>query len=142
MVWNPLEHFTTQNSPLPSDKITAVTGQPVSGEVFVATEAGMVSYRGTATAAENSNGQVKVFPNPVRPDFQGLISISGLAANASVKITDVSGKLVFQTQANGGTAVWNGLDYQGRKPKSGIYLVFSALPDGQQGFVSKIVMVN
>ena len=135
-------HFTTANSPLPSDNITSIALEPVTGEVFVATDKGMVSYRGTGTVSDGTNQDVKVFPNPVRPGFQGVVSISGLATNATVKITDASGRLVFQTVANGGTAVWNVQDYKSRRAMPGIYLIFSALPDGTQGFVGKIAVIE
>jgi hypothetical protein len=137
-----LAHFTTQNSPLPSDYIRDISIQLVSGEVFMATDEGLVSYRGTATEGESVHTGVKVFPNPVRPDFDGLIGISGLVNNAIVKITDVSGRLLYETRANGGTATWNVRDYTGRRASTGIYLIFSADPNGQEALVTKIAIIE
>jgi ligand-binding sensor domain-containing protein len=137
-----VNYFNTENSPLPSNVVKSIAIQPVSGEIFVATDQGIVSYRGTATASEGTNKNVKIFPNPVRPGFDGVISISGLATNANVKITDVSGRLVYQTQANGGTAVWNVQDYKNRRAKSGIYLIFSTLPEGTEGFAGKVLIIE
>ena len=137
-----LAHFTVRNTPLLSDNIIDLEIQPVTGEVFFATDAGLVSYRGAATEATLEHGNVQVFPNPVRPGFEGTVGISGLAANCTVKITDAAGRLVFQTRANGGTAVWNVRDYRGRRATSGVYLIFSLSDDGTEKSVAKMAVVE
>lgn len=137
-----LLHFTTDNSPLPSNKIVDVAVNDKTGEVFVATEAGLVTYRGAATVTEGKPDCAKVYPNPVRRSFTGQVGISGLANNAIVKITDVSGLLVYQTRANGGTLVWNLQDYNGRRVQSGVYLVLTSDADGKNGCISKIAVVE
>ncbi|MBX0292454.1 T9SS type A sorting domain-containing protein [Hymenobacter sp. HSC-4F20] len=137
-----LEHFTTENSPLPSDRIVDVDVNDKTGEVFVVTDAGLVAYRGAATVTEGKPNCASVFPNPVRTNFAGQVGISGLANNAPVKITDVTGKLVYQTRANGGTVTWNLTDYNGRRVQSGVYLVLSSDADGKNGCVSKIAVVE
>ncbi|MCB2409899.1 two-component regulator propeller domain-containing protein [Hymenobacter lucidus] len=137
-----LLHFTTENSPLPSNNIVDVEVNDRTGEVFVVTDAGVVSYRGAASITEGKPDCAKVSPNPVRTDFTGQVGISGLANNGIVKITDVTGKLVYQTKANGGTVVWTLTDYNGRKVQSGVYLVLSSDADGKNGCVSKIAVVE
>lgn len=137
-----LAHFTTANSPLPSDRIVDVEVNDKTGEVFVATDAGLVAYRGDATVTEGKASCAKVFPNPVRTDFNGQVGISGLANNGQVKITDVTGKLVYQTRANGGTVTWNLADYNGRRVQSGVYLVLSSDADGKNGCISKVAVVE
>lgn len=137
-----VHYFHTGNSPLLSNYVLDIAIHPQTGEVFIATDKGIVSYRGTATEADNTFGQVKVFPNPVRPNFTGQVAITGLASNAQVKITDINGKLVYEMTATGGTAVWNQRDYNGRKAKSGIYLVFSATEDGSEGNVAKFALIE
>ncbi|GGG58025.1 type IX secretion system anionic LPS delivery protein PorZ [Hymenobacter glacieicola] len=137
-----LAHFTTANSPLPSDRIVDVEVNDKTGEVFVVTDAGVVSYRGGATVTEGKPSCASVSPNPVRTDFTGQVGISGLSNNASVKITDVAGRLVYQTRANGGTVTWNLADYNGRRVQSGVYLVLSSDADGKNGCVSKVAVVE
>lgn len=134
--------FTTKNSPLLSDKITDITVNHRTGEVFIGTDAGLISYRGTATLTEGKPECTQVFPNPVRPGFSGLVGISGLPNNAQVKITDVSGKLVYETEAAGGSAAWNLADYNGRRVKAGVYLVLSANADGSEHCISKIAVIE
>jgi hypothetical protein len=137
-----IHHFTSQNSPLISNNILDIAVQPLTGEVFVATDKGIVSYRGTATEGEAVHSHVKVFPNPVRPDFTGLVGISGLVNNAVVKITDVNGRLVYETRAQGSTATWNVHDYTGRRAATGIYLIFSADAEGNETLVTKMAVIE
>lgn len=137
-----LNRFTAEDSPLPSNVIRKIAVDPVSGDVYVGTEEGLVSYRGTATDAGETFSDVLVFPNPVPHNYSGTIAIKGLAANADVRITDVNGQLVFRAPANGGQATWNGLDYTGRRPQSGVYLIFSASADGVQRYVGKMIFMN
>ena len=137
-----LLHFTTANSPLPSDHIVDVKVNDKTGEVWVATDAGVVAYRGAATVTEGNPHCTAVFPNPVRPDFTGTVGITGLANNAQVKITDVAGHLVYATKANGGTVAWNLTNPDGQRVRSGIYLVLSSDADGKNGCVSKVAVLS
>lgn len=134
--------FTEENSPLLSNNVYSVDIDPISGEVYFATEKGLCSFRGDATAATNEFGDVLVFPNPVRENYEGIITIKGLARNSDVRITDVSGNLVFQTRANGGTATWNGRRYDGRRPQTGVYLVFCTNEDGTESMVTKLLFIR
>lgn len=134
-------HFTVDNSPLLSNTITDLT-ITASGEIFISTPAGMVSYRAEAVTPEPTLDKVVVFPNPVRPEYSGNIAIKGLVEGSSVKITDISGNLVFSTEAQGGQAIWNGYNFDGIKAKSGVYLVFISNQDGSQTNVAKIMIIN
>jgi sugar lactone lactonase YvrE len=136
-----LLHFTTSNSPLPSNRIQDVAVNDKTGEVFVATDAGLVSYQGNASVTEGTPNCAQASPNPVRPGFSGQVGIKGLANNASVKITDVAGRLVYSTTANGGTVTWNLTDGSGRRVRSGVYLVLSADADGKNACVSKVAVL-
>jgi ligand-binding sensor domain-containing protein len=134
--------FSTQNSPLLSNKVHAITIHEKTGEVFFATSEGIVSYRADATTANEDFSAIKIFPNPVPSNFQGVITIEGLTENSNIKITDISGRLVFETQSQGGTAVWRGTDYTGRRATTGIYLVFCTNSTGEQSIVGKIAVVE
>ena len=61
------------------------------------------------------------FPNPVRPDYDGYISIVGLMDNTEVNIIDSGGNLVCKTRSQGGTAVWDGKLPDGRRATAGVY---------------------
>ncbi len=136
-----VQRFTTQNSPLISNAITSIYVEEISGEIFVGTDKGLVSFKSDATLGTFEHQNVKIYPNPVPPNFDGQIVINGLVNNASVKITDISGKLVKETKANGSTAIWNSRDNSGAKVKTGVYLVFSSNADGTETFVGKIVVI-
>ncbi len=144
-----IAHFTSSNSPLLNDNIIDIAINDLNGEVFIGTDDGLISYRSDATRGERVHSDnVRVFPNPVRPDYQGPIAINGLARDANVKITDISGRLVFETTANGGQAIWEGTDYTGRRVATGIYMVYSADNPRTAGFnqpssaVAKIVFIK
>ena len=137
-----LQHFTTDNSPLISDNIITIAINHVNGEVFFGTEKGIISYKSTATAGVLTHTDVYAYPNPVREGYTGDIAIKGLVTDADVKITDISGALVFQTKALGGQAVWDGKNFSGEKVNTGIYLVFATNEDGSQTVVTKIMMIN
>lgn len=137
-----IHNFTATNSPLVSNNIVDLEIDRNTGELFIITDAGMASYRADATAGETNFDDVKIFPNPVTNRFNGQVGISGLVTDAIVKITDVSGKLVWQTKANGGSVAWNVHDYNGRRAATGMYLVFCIAQDGTESMVGKIAVVN
>ena len=139
-----IHHFTTQNSPLPSNTISAIGIDHLSGEVFIGTEKGIVSYRSTATYGEPTmeTDKVYAYPNPVKPDYSGPISIKGLTRDADIKIADVAGNVVFATKAFGGQAVWEGANLNGQMAKSGVYLVYASNDDGSQTLVTKIMFIR
>lgn len=135
-------NFNTENSPLLSNIIRDIEINGQTGEVFFATDEGLVSFRADATESNFSFQPVKVFPNPVTANFVGTVGISGLATDAIIKITDISGKLIWQTQANGGNATWNVQDYTGRRAPTGVYIIFAVTQDGGERAVAKIAVVE
>ena len=138
-----LEHFTASNSPLFSDKIISLAVMPWSGELFIVTDKGVQSYRGTATYAfATPMEEVYAFPNPVRPDYEGTIAIKGFTRNALVHITDAAGNTVYSTRAAGGQAVWDGRTHDGRKVSSGVYYVFASSDDGGMKSATKIMIIR
>lgn len=138
-----IEHFTAANSPLFSDKILSLAIMPWSGELFIVTDKGMQSYRTTATYAfSEPMDDIHAFPNPVRPDYDGLIAIKGFTRNALVHITDAAGNTVYSTRANGGQAVWNGCTLSGKRVASGVYYVFASAEDGSMRSATKILVIK
>ncbi len=137
-----IAHFNMNNSPLPSNNVLDITVMEHTGEVFFATDKGLVSYRGFATTGGRTHAEVYAYPNPVKSGYSGYIAIKGLVTNALVKITDIAGNLVYETISEGGQAVWNGQDLFGRRPATGVYLVFSTNEDGSETMVTKILFVN
>jgi len=139
--------FDTKNSPLLDNKVTDLAYNPISGEMFIVTPAGIQSYKTETTGASraHTSSSVYAYPNPVRPEYNGPIAIKGLVRDANVKITDVNGKLVYETKALGGQAIWDGRDYNGVKAATGVYLVFSANENASRSpdaYVTKILIVN
>ena len=134
--------FTVDNSPLPSNKIQKITIDGVTGDVYIGTDQGLMCYRSTATDGGENNANVISFPDPVPSGYKGTVAIKGFSSNADVRITDINGQLVFRTTALGGQAVWNGLDYKGHRPQSGVYLIFSSNTDGTQTYAGKLVFMN
>jgi hypothetical protein len=135
-------HFTKDNSPLFSNFVRTIAIHPETGEVFFGTDKGIISYRGTATEPKDGMDAAYAFPNPVRPDYNGPITITGLVENTSVKITDISGNLVYQTSSLGGSAMWDGKTRKGTKAATGVYLVFLTSEDGEQTNVIKLLIIH
>ncbi len=137
-----LQHFTAANSPLLSDNITGIAINDRTGEVFFGTDKGIVSYRSDATAGGETCDGYLVFPNPVKHEYNGPIAISGLVNNADVRITDVSGALVYHTKANGGEAIWNGNNFKGERAHTGVYLIYATNDDGSATCVTKVLFTH
>lgn len=138
-----LQHFTTANSPLLSNKIISIAIIPETGEVFVGTDKGIISYRSTATWADTDPlGDIHAFPNPIKPDYDGPIAIKGFTCDAQVHITDASGHVVYTTQALGGQAIWQGRTNSGKRVASGVYFVFAADANGDYKSVTKILVIR
>ncbi len=137
-----IANFNIYNSPLISNIINDISINHQTGEVFILTDKGILSYRSDATEAGEEFGDVYVFPNPVRPDYSGKITVTGLADEVNVKFTDISGNVVFETIALGGQAIWDGKTFDGQKVSTGIYLVFCTNEDGTKTQVSKLLFMN
>jgi len=135
-------NFTTQNSPLPSDRIIDIAVNESSGDVFFGTGNGIMSYRGDATKGQDNFNDVLVFPNPVEPGYLGPVNIKNLVDGTRVKITDISGNLVFDTESLGGQVVWNQKDYTDRMVRSGVYLIFATNNDGSLAYEGKIMLIR
>lgn len=137
-----LENFTKTNSPLPANHITSIAIDQVTGEVFLGTAEGLVSYVCDATAGNSLMDEVKIYPNPVRESFEGDIIIQGLVADANLKITDISGNLVRSVIANGGTATWDGRNVYGERVQTGVYLIYISDETATYTTVKKILFIN
>ena len=139
-----LQHFTTENSHILSNNIESMAIHPNTGEVFIGTDKGLCSYMSDASVINETmtTENVYAYPNPVRPEYTGPITIVGLSYDADIKIITSNGVLVNEGRSNGGTYSWNGLDQKGRRVASGIYMVQTATRTGDKGTVCKIAIVN
>lgn len=137
-----IHHFTTDNSPLPSNNVNDIEVNGVTGEVFFATTKGMVSFKGTSTTANDNLSNVYVYPNPVRPEFNGTVKISGLMDKVHVKITDIEGNLVHEVISEGGTTEWDTTAFGKYKVASGVYMIFISSEDGSETKVKKVMIVR
>jgi hypothetical protein len=137
-----IQHFTAENSPLLSNTINAIAIDGLSGEVFIATDRGIMSYRADAVDAELEATCAKVFPNPVREGYAGPVAITGLARDSEVRITDASGNLVHKTTSLGGQAIWNAADMSGNRVATGVYLIFASDPEGSFKCNTKVLVAR
>lgn len=135
-------HFTVNNSPLPSNVINDVAINNLTGEVFIATSKGLVSFKGTATTANDDLSKVYVYPNPVRPEYTGTVKIAGLLDKANIKITDIEGNLVYETTSEGGTIEWDTTAFGKYKVASGVYMIFISAQDGVETKVKKVMIIR
>lgn len=137
-----IRKFTSADSPLPSDVIRTLRFEAETGLLFIDTPAGMVSYQSDAKAPAENLSHITIFPNPIRPGYTGTVGISGLTGKSTVKITDLAGRLVFETHSEGGLASWNLNDYTGRRARAGIYIVLIVSADGSERQAGKLAIIN
>jgi len=135
-------HFNLQNSPILSDSIISIAVDNKTGDVWFGTSRGLQSYRGNATTGGEKFTRVYAFPNPVREDFMGNVTITGLIRDTQINITDISGNLVYETISDGGQASWDLKTYNGKRVATGVYLIFCASSDGSEAFVTKILVIR
>lgn len=135
-------HFTKDNSPLPSNVINDIDINSVTGEIFFATDKGMVSFQGTATRPADNLDAVYVYPNPVRPEFVGTVKIAGLISKANIKITDIEGNLVYETTSEGGTVEWDTKAFGKYNVSSGVYMIFISAEDASETAVKKVMIIR
>ena len=137
-----IHNFTVDNSPLLANNIMDIAIDGQTGEVFFATEKGIISYKSTAKEGSDDFEGVYVYPNPVREDYEGEIVITGMIRNANIKITDINGNIVFETTSLGGQAIWDGRTFSGKRVKTGVYLVFCTNEDGSKTYITKLLVIN
>lgn len=137
-----LEHFNSENSPLLNNEITDIAINQKTGEVFIGTIAGLISYMGEATSGNDEFTEVYVYPNPVRETYEGPIVVKGLVDETDVRITDISGNMVYKTTSLGGQAIWDGKNLNGNRCKTGVYLVFLSDALGEQTKITKLMFIH
>ena len=139
-----IHHFTSSNSNLLSDVIGSIAMNEKTGEVFIGTDNGLCSYMSGIIGTIDSMNEDEVFayPNPVTPDYNGLITITGLTDNADVKILSSNGVLIAEGKSSGRFFTWNGRDKNNERVASGVYMVATATSSGEKGVVCKIVIIN
>ncbi len=137
-----VKNYNASNSPLLSDRVISIATEGSTGEVWFGTGKGIVTVRETGTSGSDDMDEVYAYPNPVREDFTGEITITGLARNSNVKITDIAGNLVYETKSTGGDANWDMKTYNGKKVSTGVYLVFCNNEDGTTSTVTKILIIR
>jgi len=137
-----IKHFNTENSPLPSNEIMDIAINQKTGEVFIGTGLGLISYMGEATEGDEEFNDVYVYPNPVRETYNGPVVVKGLLEDTDVKITDISGDLVYKTKSLGGQAIWDGKNLNGKRCKTGVYLVFLSNRTGEKTKITKLLFIH
>ena len=137
-----IHHFNSMNSPLLSDNIIDICVDGISGEVFFGTDKGVISFKGDALSGSSMYNEVVVYPNPVRETYEGPVAIKGLVANTNVKITDIGGNLVFETESLGGQAIWDGKNFRGDRVATGVYMIYLASPYGSFSHVTKLLFIH
>ena len=137
-----ISHFTTENSLLPSNDILAIALQESTGEVFIGTGSGLVSYMSDAVEPEEDFSSLYAYPNPVYPNYKGSVVIKGLMADTEVRIVNPAGNLVRKLVGNGGEVVWDMTNAQGQRVASGVYTVLCNTQLGNGHGAVKILVMN
>ena len=137
-----LQHFTKDNSPLPTNSVRSLAYEPQSGKIYMGTPNGLVAFQGNAYVPSATLEEIEVYPNPIRPGYTGLLTIRGLQVDCVVKITDIAGNAVFETTSTGGSVQWDLRSFAGDRVRSGVYLIFVTTNDGLESAVEKVMIIN
>ena len=137
-----IHHFTKENSPLPTNFIQSLAYDNQSGKIFIGTSSGLVAFQGNAYAPSETLENIEVYPNPIRPQYNGPLTIRGLQANCVVKITDIVGNAVYETLSTGGSVQWDMNSFSGKRVRSGVYLIFVTTKNGLDSSVEKVMIIN
>ena len=135
-------HFTAENSKLISNAITSLAFSNPTGELFIGTDKGLVSYTGDAPAGRKGMAEVYVYPNPVRETYTGDITVEGLMKDTDVRITDIAGNLVFKAKSLGSKLLWDARNLNGRSVSTGVYLLFCAHATGFNTRIAKLLVIH
>lgn len=137
-----IRHFTNDNSPLPSNTINDIVIDDMTGEVFFATDLGVVSVISDTTEGQDTNRGFYAYPNPVRPEFADEVRIVGLMDRSVVKIVDIEGNLMYETTSNGGMVIWDTFAMNGKKVSTGVYLIMVSSVDNSNTQVKKLMIIR
>ena len=139
-----LKEFNTSNSLLPHDNVFSIACNTHTNSVYIVTGGGVVEYSDDGSSSATDLSNVYCFPNPVRPDFTGLLTISGLPTNTLVKIADSAGNVVKQVRSNGGIATWDCCGSNGERVATGVYYVLASTSgtDSNNNIVAKFLVVK
>ncbi len=135
-------HFTADNSPLYSNLIRDIATDETTGDVFIGTDKGIQSFRTPIIKGFDDYTKVHAFPNPVRPGFSGSVCITGLIDESDVKITDVSGNVIWTTKSQGGQVIWNLKSLNGTRAANGVYMIYCSSANGDKSATAKLLIVN
>lgn len=135
-------HFTDQNSLLTDNQVNAITIDQSTGVVYFATSKGLCSFYNSVTTSSDDLKAVKVYPNPLRPQYESTVTISGMSDRTNVRITTVSGSLVYNAITQGGSLQWDTLDQNGKKVPTGVYLIFLYNQLNQEQQLRKLLIVR
>jgi ligand-binding sensor domain-containing protein len=137
-----LYHFTIENSPLFSGKIVSMAQNPITGEVFIGTDRGLISYRAESTEGAEKAGELTTYPNPIKEDYNGTIAIKGFVKDSDVRITDATGKMIAHLKSLGGQAIWDGKNFKGQRVGTGVYFIFSSANEGKDKADGKFLIIR
>lgn len=136
-----IHFFDTENSLLLDNQIVDLAINP-TGELFILSQNGVISYQTAAAEPEASLNDIALFPNPIRPDFDGVLTVRGLSFDSNIKITFPDGRVVYTGFSNGGTATWDLRTSSGEKAPSGVYFVFILNANLTEKFVGKVAIIR
>lgn len=140
-----IEEYTTDNSGIPSNEVYAAEWNPDNSTIMVSTSLGLAEVAPYGEGSGEDLSSARAYPNPVRPDYYGWVTIDGLVANSLVKIVDADGNVIRELgNAQGGKVEWDICDATLKRAKSGVYYVLASVDadNGNMAKVAKLLVVN
>ncbi len=140
-----LQEINSDNSMLPSDQVYASCYNPDNNSLMIATSAGLCEYYLNGQSNEAEASEIRAYPNPVRHDYYGWVTIDGLEEDCIVKIADSAGNIVRELgPASGGKVQWDVCGMDLNRVPSGVYFVLtnSGRGGGSYHEATKILVIN
>lgn len=137
-----LRIFNHENSPLPSNEILDLALEDANGLLHICTDKGVLTLRADTQEPAPTYDNVRIYPQPIGPQYTGYLYIDGLTDNTNLKITNAAGQLVRELTSNGGRAQWDLRNRYGQPVQTGIYLIFCTNSTDKQTHIGKIAIVR
>lgn len=141
---NIIRSYTVDNSEILDNNVHGIGYNKGNNSMIISTAKGLCEVFLNGTSAEE-NPSPRAYPNPVRPEYLGLVHIDQLPMEAAVKVLDSAGRLIKQLDmADTGETTWDLTDMNFKRVPGGIYYILGTNGPNSDSYnkMTKILVVE